>query len=180
MPQEVAFIIGQALGVLVVIFGFLSFQMKTSARILIFQIIVAGLFALHYLFLGALTAVWLNLLAMVQCVVYYYRDRLGCRGRVIPILFSLSIILVSLLSWEGWHTLLIMIGLAINTLSLSFSRAQSIRIEAPEELLVNVDGEAMRSSALEMSVVPRGLNFIFPAKMAYFENENKEIEEIKR
>ena len=61
-----------------------------------------------------------------------------------------------------------------------YIRAQSIRIEAPEELLVNVDGEAMRSSALEMSVVPRGLNFIFPAKMAYFENENKEIEEIKR
>ncbi len=61
-----------------------------------------------------------------------------------------------------------------------YVRVQSIRIEAPEELLVNVDGEAMRDSTLEMTVVPRGLNFIFPAKMAYFENESKEFEEIKR
>ena len=128
MPQEVAFIIGQVFGVVVVIFGFISFQMKTPARILVFQIIVAVLFALHYLFLGAWTAVWLNVLAMVQCVVYYYRDRAGHKGRLLPILFSLSIVAVSLLSWEGWHTLLIMTGLAIHTLSLSFSRAQSIRI----------------------------------------------------
>ena len=61
-----------------------------------------------------------------------------------------------------------------------YVRVQSIRIEAPEELLVNVDGEAMRDSVLEMTVVPRGLNFIFPAKMAYFENESKEFEEIMR
>ena len=90
MPQEIAFIIGQVFGVLVVIFGFISFQMKTPARILLFQIIVAVLFALHYLFLGAMTAVWLNVLAMVQCVVYYYRDRAGYRGRILPVLFYLS------------------------------------------------------------------------------------------
>ena len=128
MPQELAFIIGQVLGIIAVILGFLSFQMKTPGRILLFQIVTASVFAVHYLLIGAPTAVCLNLLAAVQCTVYYFRARKGKKGRLVPCLFALAVVLASLLTWSGWYTLLIMVGLAINALSLSFSRAQSIRV----------------------------------------------------
>ena len=53
--------IGQALGILAVILGFVSFQMKTPKGILIFQILASAVFAIHYLLIGAITAMALNL-----------------------------------------------------------------------------------------------------------------------
>ena len=127
-PEEILFYIGQGLGIVAVILGFVSFQMKTPGRILLFQIVTASVFALHYLLIGAPTAVWLNLLAAVQCTVYYLLGRRGGAGRIVPRLFAAAVVVASILTWTGWYTLLIMVGLAINALSLSFSRAQSIRM----------------------------------------------------
>ena len=47
-------------------------------------------------------------------------------------------------------------------------RSQSVVIDSPGELVVNLDGEAMRASHVEMCVIPGGVNFIFPRNLAYF------------
>ena len=60
---------GQFLGVVAVIFGFISFQMKTPRGILSLQLATALVFAAHYFFIGALTATALNLLGAVKCAV---------------------------------------------------------------------------------------------------------------
>ena len=59
-------------------------------------------------------------------------------------------------------------------------RTDSLVIDAPQELVVNLDGEAICDAHVEMSVVPKGLNFIFPAGMQYFENQEENSEENER
>ena len=65
-------IIGQALGIIAVILGFVSYQMKTPRGILIFQLTTASIFAVHYLLIGAYTAMALNLLCAISCLFYYF------------------------------------------------------------------------------------------------------------
>jgi len=51
--------------------------------------------------------------------------------------------------------------------------AKDVVIDAEEELTVNLDGEEIRGKHLEMSVIPGGVNFIFPANMEYFRFSDK-------
>ena len=156
-PEELAFILGQGLGAVAVILGFISFQMKTPGRILVFQIVTASLFALHYLLIGAYPAVWLNLLAVLQCAVYYLLGRRGGAGRLIPCLFVLAAVCASLLTWSGWYTVLIMLGVAVNALGLALSRAEGIRavqlVKAPLCLSYNVIVFSIGGAVYELAVL---------------------------
>jgi len=127
MPEETLYILGQALGALAVVLGFVSFQMKTSAGILSFQIAAALVFAVHYLLIDAWSAMALNLLACVQCVFYYLRDKRGSKSLVEPIVFTVLIVVTGALSWEDWYSAFIVLGLAINSISLALNDAQRTR-----------------------------------------------------
>ena len=59
-------------------------------------------------------------------------------------------------------------------------RARSVVIDSPGELVVNMDGEAIRAAHVEMSVIPSGANFIFPREMEYFKNDGKQKEGNKK
>ena len=50
-------------------------------------------------------------------------------------------------------------------------QSSTIDIESEKELVVNVDGEAIYGKKISMRLVPRGVNFIVPANMAYFHSE---------
>ena len=135
-------IIGQLLGIVAVVFGFISFQMKTSRGILIFQVATASLFAAHYYLLGAPTASALNVLAALFCVVYYFRDKRGSNSKIAPVIFTVLVIITSVLTWDSWYSVFIMSGLIVNTLSLSLSDPQKIRycmfVKAPLCLIYNI------------------------------------------
>ena len=141
MFDDVVYIIGQALGIVAVILGFITFQMKTPRGILIFQMIVAAVFALHYLLIGAYTAVALNALAAVQNLCYYFRNKKGSNGKVVPIVFVSLVVLSSILTWTDWRSAIIMVGVVVSTISFAFSDAQKIRaamfIKSPVCLLYN-------------------------------------------
>lgn len=122
------YIIGQIMGIIAVVLGFISFQMKTKQGILIFQILTAFVFSIHYLLIGAMTAVGLNLLSAVKSICYYYRDKKNDKGVLVPIIFISLISLSGFLTWEGWYSALVMIGLIINAFSLAFFDANRIRI----------------------------------------------------
>lgn len=134
-------IIGQILGIIAVILGFISFQMKSPGGILFFQVITALVFFCHYWLIEAYTAMALNLIAAVQCVFYYFRDKRGSKSLVEPIFFTALILVMSIITWEEWYSAFIMIGLAVNSVSLAFSDAQKIRIsmfiKSPACLLYN-------------------------------------------
>lgn len=136
------YITGQLLGIVAVILGFISFQMKSPGGILIFQVITALIFSAHYFLINALTAMALNLIAAIQCIFYYFRDKRGSKGIIVPVFFTALILIISVLTWEDWYSVFIMLGLAVNSISLAFSSAQKIRIsmfiKSPLCLIYNI------------------------------------------
>lgn len=120
--------IGQLLGLAAVIFGFISYQMKTPGGILVFQLITALVFTAHYFFIGAITGVALNFLGAISCVFYYFRDKRGSKSITEPLIFSLVTIIASVLTWDGWYSFFIMSGLIVNSLSLTLSNAHKTRL----------------------------------------------------
>jgi len=48
-------------------------------------------------------------------------------------------------------------------------RGDSMRIDSASDFVVNIDGEQMRTKSLDMRLVPKGINFIFPSDMDFFE-----------
>ncbi len=71
MIEDILYYIGQFLGIVAVVLGFVSFQMKTPKRILACQSTCALVFALHYLLIGAPGAAALNLLAAFNDILYF-------------------------------------------------------------------------------------------------------------
>lgn len=124
----VMYTIGQVLGMIAVAVGFVSYQMKTAKRILAFEILGAFIFAAHYFFIGALTAMALNFLAAVQCIFYYQRNKRGSKSMLIPVLFTVLVVVTGILTWEGWYSLFIVVGLAVYSLAIAMSDAQMIRL----------------------------------------------------
>ena len=134
-------IIGQILSIVAVILGFITFQTKTPRGILIFQLLTALVFSAHYFLIGAMSAAGLNFIAAIKCLCYYLRDRKDKKGIVIPMIFTVLVIVTSILTWDGWYSLFIMTGLTILTISFAFS-ANTIRkmnlIKSPLCLVYNV------------------------------------------
>lgn len=62
---------------------------------------------------------------------------------------------------------------------ISHLRTQSIDITSDEDIVVNIDGEAVFTSEIHLKLIPGGVNFIFPANMEYFKNEPVKTEENK-
>lgn len=60
----------QAVGVLGIIALMSSFQFKQQRHIILLQLISSCMFALHFLLLGALIAVLLNIVAMTRAVLF--------------------------------------------------------------------------------------------------------------
>ena len=134
-------IIGQILSIVAVVLGFISFQMKTPRGILIFQLFTALVFSVHYLLIGAMSAAGLNFIAAIKCLCFYFRDKNETKGVAVPIIFTLLVIVTSILTWDGWYSTFIMAGLTILTISYAFS-AQTIRkmnlIKSPLCLVYNI------------------------------------------
>ena len=155
-------IIGQALGIVAVILGFFSYQMKTAQKLLIFEIIVAIVFSAHYFFIGATTAMALNLLSVVQCVFYYIREKRKSKNLVVPIIFTALIVVTSILTWEGWYSAFVMAGLVVYSLAIALPSTQRIRyamfIKSPlcltyNSIVFSIGGIVYECSVLLSSII---------------------------
>ncbi len=162
MLEDIFYYIGQALGIVAVILGFVSFQMKTPKKILVCQITVAFVFAAHYLFIGAPGAAALNLLAACSNILYFFRAKRGGKGIVEPIIYITMITVTSIITWEGWYTLILMCGLYGTAVGLSLSEPQNTRkvmlVKAPLCLIYNaivfsVGGVIYESAVLASAII---------------------------
>ena len=128
-------IIGQILGLLAGIAGFFAFQQKMQRGIIAFQIATCLIFVLHYLCLGAKTGISLNILIAITSILCFIKNRKEQGGYKEPIIFSILVIIVSICTWEGFHSLFLVIGIIVTLFSLSFKKSQNSRkamlIKAP-------------------------------------------------
>lgn len=159
--KEIIYYIGQLLGFAAIIFGFVSYQMKTKTGVLIFQSATTLAFTLHYLLIGALSGMALNLIALVRNVVFW---RFGDRKipKSLSIGFALVMGVVGILNWDGWFSIFILLGLVINSYCMSFENPQSIRksilVTSPLVIVYNafvlsVGGIVYESIAIISSII---------------------------
>ena len=120
-------IIGQILGLVALAFTALSYQMNDNRKLLVMQTISTAMFCVHYYLIGAAPGLTLNIICILRNLIYYNRDKKIFSGWLFPILFSLSQGIVGIFSWQGWYSILIIVGLMINTLFLALPSAQTIR-----------------------------------------------------
>ena len=125
--EDVLELCGQILGIVAVVLGFVSYQMKTPRGIISLQLVTALVFSVHYLLIGTVTAALLNFLAGVKCLVYYFRDKRGGKGVWEPVVFCITVVVSTLLTWEGWYSALIMVGLVADTIGLALNDPQKTR-----------------------------------------------------
>ena len=69
------FVTGQILGIVAIGLGFLSYQMKTPGQIALVQALTAFVFVIHYLMLGAITGMAMNIVCFIRGIVYYFRNK---------------------------------------------------------------------------------------------------------
>lgn len=142
MPEEITYYIGQALGIAAVVFGFVSFQKKTPGGIIVWQTATAIAFSLNYLFIGAMTGVAINAIAAVKGILYYYRDKRGSKSLVLPIIFSVIMVIATILTWEAWYSVFILTGVLINVIVFAVFPPQKVRycmlVKAPVTVVYNI------------------------------------------
>lgn len=122
-----AMIIGQVLGLVAVVLGFVSFQMRTQKQLLVVQTATTIAFCIHYYLIGATSGLMLNLLGILRNLAYYHKDKKIFAGKKCPIFFAVVMGVVGLLSWQGYYSIFVVLGLVINTVCLSFADPQNIR-----------------------------------------------------
>ena len=125
--DNLIYLIGQALGVVAVILGFVSYQVRTQKQLLLVQTVTTLVFVIHYLMIGAMAGMALNLVAMVRNIVYSRRDLKVFSAKWWPIAFAVIMGFMGLLSWQGWYSIFVVVGLVINSLCMAFRDPQKIR-----------------------------------------------------
>ncbi len=120
-------IIGHGLGLCAIALFFLSYQLKSKKALLLVQTIATGLSCLQYLLIGASSGFALNIVCITRNLCFYYKEKKFLSSRLIPFVFAAAMVGVSLLSWDGWFSLFIVAGLAINTVCLGVCDQQRLR-----------------------------------------------------
>ena len=123
----IGWIIGQGFGVIAILCGFISYQVRTQRQLLLMQSITAVVFSTHYALIGAYTAMALNLVNIARNAAYDYRLRKGITNKIIPIFFVAVQTALGLLTFEAWYSILVIIGIGANTYCMSFSNPQNVR-----------------------------------------------------
>lgn len=156
------FIIGQIIGIIAIIVGFISYQMKSQTNVLLLQVITSGLFCIHYFLLDATSGMALNIIMLIRGIVYYFRSKYNWKENVSPIIFAVIVLIVSIFSWQAWYSIFIVLGLLIHTLCMAMKSAQNVRksilITSPLVLIYNVfvlsiGGIAYESIAVISSII---------------------------
>ena len=139
---SVVYYIGQGFGILAVILGFISYQMRSSKTVLLFQISVCAVFSLHYLMIGAMSGFALNVLCLIRNVTYYFKGKWILKDPFVTVFFTVIMGIVGVLSWQGYPSVFVIIGMMVNTVGMSFRDPQNMRksilVSSPLVILYDV------------------------------------------
>ncbi len=120
-------LLGHIVGFIALGVSFLSYQMKTRQGVIILQFAVSILMMLQYLFIGAVSGFALNLVCSLRGLCYCFQHKKLLSGKWVPVFFAVLMVAVSIFSWEGIHSLAMVVGLVFNTLVMGLCSANTLR-----------------------------------------------------
>jgi len=149
----IVWIIGQVFGIIAIILGFVSYQVRTKRQLLYVQSAVSFVFCIHFFMIGAYSGMAMNAVSLVRNFVYDYRMQKGKGGKLVPCIFVCAQLVMCVLTWEAWYSVFIMFGLAINTYCMSYTNPQSVRksilITSPLVLIYDLFSRSVGGSIFE-------------------------------
>ena len=125
--MDFVWLIAQAVGLVAVILGFVSFQRKTQFGIIVTQCATAFAFGVHYLLLSAYTGVALNILSALICVFCAFTNKSQKKSVLEVVINGALIVAVGWFTRDNMYSMLLVAGLLVNTVSLSFNNPQNTR-----------------------------------------------------
>ena len=118
----------QVIGFIGMGFLVLSFQQNNRNKILIFILIGQLIFLVHFIMLGAWTAVAMNSVGAVRTLIFQYKEQKQWAAKSYwPILFIAGFIGFGTLSWQGWYSILPITAMSIETVGLWMKNPKTIR-----------------------------------------------------
>ena len=118
---------GHTIGFISVALFFYSYQRTKKSKIMIIQTVATALSCVQYLLIGAVSGCTLNIVCIIRNFAFYYREKKHKTDLATPILFAVAMAAVSCFSWEGIHSLLITLGLVVNTVCMGIFDARNFR-----------------------------------------------------
>lgn len=120
-------LLGHILGFISVALFFYSYQRTQKSKIMIIQTVATALSCVQYLLIGALSGFALNVVCIIRNFAFFYREKNQKTDLITPVFFAAAMAVVSCFSWEGIHSLLITLGLVVNTICMGIFDAKSFR-----------------------------------------------------
>ena len=125
--DEIAYIIGQIFGVIAILFGFISYQVKTQRQLIFMQSATALVFCVHYFLIGAYTGMAMNAVNIVRNFVYDKRNQRGSNDVYTPLAFAIVQAIIGIVTWNAWYSVFVFLGIVGNTVCMSFKNPQNVR-----------------------------------------------------
>lgn len=135
------YIFGQALGVIAIGLGILSYQMKTRKGLVLVQLLTTITFVTHYFLIGAWSGMALNAVSTVRNILFFQVEKKGGSSRKLSYIFAVIMTIVGILTWQDWYSVFMVAALAINCIGMGYTNPQSTRksilITSPMALIYN-------------------------------------------
>ena len=149
-------IIAQALGIVGAFFNISSFQLKSNKKLILCQFLGSSFFLFNYLLLGGYTGCIMNGLGVARNLVFSAGAK--TRKLYILILISLALILGTAFTWEGYLSLLPLVGMIAATVGMYSNNGKVIRmaqlfISSPCWLIYNFATFTVGGIACEVFVI---------------------------
>lgn len=127
--MTISFITAQIIGAIALCVLMLSFQKNSKETLLKYQILSSLLYAIQYVFLKAYTGSLMNLTCMLRNCIFKKYDK---NNKKVPLLWLLIVVAVmialSLITLNGWISLLPMIGVISYSIALWIGNLKAVRI----------------------------------------------------
>ena len=120
-------IIGQIIGIIAPILTVISYQMKTKKSILLVLTAASVATTVGYLLIGAYSGFVLNIVGIARNIVCIFVKEKSRSAYLTGAAFAVLMCILGATSWQGIHSLLIISGLAINTVFVAIGVPQLLR-----------------------------------------------------
>lgn len=127
--MTISFITAQIIGAIALCVLMLSFQKNSKETLLKYQIISSLLYAIQYIFLKAYTGSLMNLTCMLRnCIFKVYDNKKEKVPLVWLIVVVIAMVVLSLITLNGWISFLPMIGVISYSIALWIGNLKVVRV----------------------------------------------------
>jgi len=117
----------QFVGFIALIFALLVFQAKKRDGMLKLHILASGFFAIHYFLLGAYSGSAINTMNILRNYSFS-KFKKKKNSWLLPAIFIVLFIIIGIVSWQGWISLLPILSAVGGTIAFWQSKPKIIRI----------------------------------------------------